>query len=177
MARPAGVDRTEARARLRRERSRFRRAFFDLDEVEWTDGERRAHFEAVFEQCWRGGMSRQEVADMVGQAAGREGKSFDESLNAYYLLYAKRKRQIRAPRGAEENAMSAKEMTFKVTGINEYRSGDGWVKSVTLTEDGAPEGQTPVAFSLTIQSGDASRYDQFTRDGGFTLTPTKAAAK
>jgi hypothetical protein len=67
---------------------------------EFTEEERRVRFEAVFESCWRSGMSRQSVANMIGQAAHREGKSFDESLEAYYRLYPGVKRTAATPRGA-----------------------------------------------------------------------------
>lgn len=90
MSRPEGVDHAEARARLRRQRRRHRGVrYFDLSEREFTDEERAEKFGAVFETCWRGGMSRQAVLNMIGQAAHREGKSFDESVEAYHVLYVR----------------------------------------------------------------------------------------
>jgi hypothetical protein len=64
-------------------------------------------------------------------------------------------------------------INFKVTGINEYKSGETWYKQVTLTEPEPPEGQQPVSLSFTVVS---DRGGQFMRDADFTLAPTKATA-
>lgn len=64
--------------------------FFDLDDKLLTNADRARMLRALLKHSFAE-MSEQEVVSMVGRAAQREGKSFDESLNAYFILYAKRR--------------------------------------------------------------------------------------
>jgi hypothetical protein len=82
------VDHTELRERLHRERASHRgHRFFDLGDRELSDADRARMLEALHATSGFNEYPFQDTVGCVGRAASREGKSFDESLNSYYMLY------------------------------------------------------------------------------------------
>jgi hypothetical protein len=58
---------------------------------EFSHIERDAKLSALADEFASEGTTWQGLLNMIGQAAQREGKSFDESLEAYFFLYVENK--------------------------------------------------------------------------------------
>ena len=83
-----GIDYSELHNWIRYERrSHSGSRWFDLDDREISDDERKMMLEALHETSGFKEYPFQDTVNCVGGAASREGKSFDESLLSYYVLY------------------------------------------------------------------------------------------